>query len=408
MGERKNLNVTEKDEIIKEPFTLDALIGNIHDAEAPDLPGYMEKEQQERIEARVMAGILELQEKEKLLEKEAELKKIEQNREKKKADKQNWKKKNSKRFVVFGLAAILLMGLCLGVFASSHPDWDVEILQFMGLDETETFQLESGEVQIQVYDSCEAVEYKKGPDGETISSEREVKIMAVSSIGDRNSACIRIETDYELPEDFDETTDYIMPGKYDLDIYEKPGEFVETSMAATTGYVNMDGKLGYMIYVEGCEKLNKSQVKVRFEDFYLYHDLAMEEGGAEKELLLQGNWELTWRYAYKSNTKRYRMLKPIEMDGEKYYITQIDVSPLSVQIEGFRKPWERKYDNTEFTIDRIQYKDGTSLEVGGWSSAGNRDGIWIDTFLGTTEMGVTIDVEQIESIVIAENEISLE
>ena len=381
-------NGKEKNE--KKIVRLDDLIHEIYETEAPDLPGFIDKEQQKRIEARIMAGINELEGKE-------------------------MKKVGKRRFVVLGLAAVLLMGLCFSVFAGSNPDWDVEIIKFMGLDESDTFQLESGEVKIQVYDRCEAVEYESGKsEGEAGSSQnetlqktkkREIKVMAVSSIGDRNSACIRIETDYDFPEGFKEETDYILPDNYSINVTDKKGKFLEHG--STLGYVNLDGKLGYMLYITGCEGINKAKISIKFKDFYLHHDLGLEEGDREEELLLEGSWELDWRYAYKSNTKRYKMLKSIEMDGDHLMITKIDVSPLSVQIKGFRMPWERKYGHVEFTIDRIVYKDGTSLEVGGWSSAGNRDGIFIDIFLGTEEMGTTIDVEQIESIVIGGNKIVL-
>lgn len=372
---------------------MDDLMKEIHKTEAIDLPGFMDKEQQERVEARILAGIQELQKKTEINEKEEMDGKIVPLR----------RKNKKKRFFILGIAAIMLLGLCLTAFASSNPDWDIELLRFMGLDESDTFQLESGEVKIQVYDSFIATEY----DAEGNPSEKEVKIMAVSSIGDKNSACIRIETDYELPEGFDETTDYIMPGNYSLNVYEKPGKIIEKGWGSTMGYMNLDGKLGYMIYITGCQGLNKSHVKVRFEDFYLYHDLEKKEEEREEELLLKGKWELTWRYAYKSNVRSYQMLKRIELDDVPYYITDIEVSPLSVQINGFRMPWNRKKDYAGFKIERIQYKDGTGLEVGGWSSAGNHNGMVFDTFLGTTEMKTTIDVNNIKSIVIGENEIIL-
>ena len=371
----------------KNAVNIDHIINEIYEKEAIDLPGFMDKKQQERIEERIMAGIRELQEKEDMNHVAVPLK----------------RKAGKRRFVVLGIAAIMLLGLCITAFASSNPDWDVEILQFMGLDGSDTFQLESGEVEIQVYDSYLATEYDENGN----SSEKEVKIMAASSIGDKNSACIRIETDYELPDGFDEATDYIIPKSYSLDVYKKPGKLVKTPMGATTGYINMDGKLGYMIYITGCEDLNKSQVKISFKDFYWYHDLGMKKGEREEQLLLSGEWEMTWKYAYKSNVQQYKMLKQIELDNIKYYIKEIEISPLSVQIKGFRMPWNRKEDFKEFAIDQIKYKDGTSLEVGGFSSAGNRNGIWVDSFLGTTEMGTTIDVEKIESIVIGGNEIKL-
>ncbi len=390
----KNLR-TEWGNEKKNHINMNDLIQEIHKTEAIDLPGFMDKEQQKRVEEKILAGIWELQEKTEINKNEEIDGKLVPLR----------RKNKKKRFFILGIAAIMLLGLCLTAFASSNPDWDIELLRFMGLDESDTFQLESGEVKIQVYDSFTATEY----DAEGNPSEKEVKIMAVSSIGDKNSACIRIETDYELPEGFDETTDYIMPENYSLNVYEKPGKIIERGWGSTFGYMNLDGKLGYMIYITGCQGLNKSHVRVRFEDFYLYHDLGKKEGEGEKEekLLLEGEWELAWRYTYKSNVRSYHMLKQIELNDVPYYITNIEVSPLSVQIKGFRMPWDRKKDYEGFKIDRIQYKDGTGLEVGGWSSAGNHNGMEFDTFLGTTEMRTTIDVNNIKSIVIGGNEIIL-
>ncbi len=377
---------------------IDEILSEIYDSEAPELPGFLEKERQERLEARIMAGIRELQEKEAA----GNLGNEENSRLEKKRGR-----RRTRRVFVLGFAAVLLLGLCLVSFASSNPDLDIEILQFMGLDESDTVQLESGEVEIQVYDSCLATEYKSGADGQRTTKQKEVKIMAVNSIGDKNSACIRIETDYEFPEGYDVTTDYILPEHNRIDIYEKEGSFVESTMGSTMGYMNDDGKLGYMIYITGCKNLNKSRVVVSFKDFYLYHDLGMEEGGEEEELLLEGEWKLEWKYAYKSNTNVHKMLKQIEIDGVKYYITNVEVSPLSVQIDGFRMPWNREEKFDGFTIDRINYRDGSSLDVGGFSSGGNRNGIWMNGFVGTTKLGTTIDVEKVESIVIGGNEVVL-
>lgn len=394
-----------------EKINMDDLIQEIYETEAPELPGFLDKEQQKRIEERIMAVIYKEQSKTNctyeegndFTTKESDNSSASKIKKTDKVVPVRKKKKTKRRFLVLGLAAVLLLGLCIGVFANSNPDWDIEMLHFMGLDEADTFQLDSGEVEIQVYDTCEATEY----DSEGNVSAKEVKIMAVSSIGDKNSACIRIETDYELPEGFDDTTDYILPEHYSIEVYEKAGKFVQSAMGSTFGYINDNGKLGYMIYIVGCKNLNKSYVQIKLKDFYLYHDLGMEEGGEEEELLLEGEWELNWKYAYKSNTDQYKMFKQIEVDGVKYYITNIEISPLSVQIDGFRMPWDRAEDYEGFIIDEIRYRDSSSLDVGGFSSAGNHNGIQMESFLGTTEMGTTIDVENVVSVVIGGNEVKL-
>lgn len=370
---------------------IDDLIRDIYKEEAPDLPGYIEKEQQIRIEARIMEAI----------QTEQEVEQRESGKEKVRPASVKYRPK--RRFLAFGLAAVLLLGLCISAFANSNSDWDIEILQFMGLDESDTFQLESGEVKIQVFDSCAATEY----DSEGNPFEKEVKIMAVNSIGDKNSACIRIETDYELPEGFDPATDYIMPEYYDVRVYENSGKSVVKDMGSTMGYIDDDGKLGFIIYIIGCEGINNSRIEVTFKDFYLHHDLGMKEGGKKEELLLSGEWELNWKFTYKSNVKRYKMLKQIEIDGVKYYITKIEMSPLSVQLDAFRMPWNRQEESEGFIVDSIRYKDGTSLDVGGFSSRGNRNGIFLDIFLGTTQIETTIDVDNIESIIVGGNEIIL-
>lgn len=97
----------------------------------------------------------------------------------------------------------------------------------------------------------------------------------------------------------------------------------------------------------------------------------------------------------------------MKVDQVDYYITNVELSPLSVKIECFRMPWDRKEPHTGLCVEKICYQDGTCLDVGKFSVLGNKNGIWINLFLGTTEMKTTIDIEQVESIVVGGNEIKL-
>ena len=56
-------------------------------------------------------------------------------------------------------------------------------------------------------------------------------------------------------------------------------------------------------------------------------------------------------------------------------------------------------------IDKITYKDGTVLEIGGSSTAGNRNGIFLEGYCGTDGIKEVLNVDEIVSITVGGEEI---
>ena len=98
----------------------------------------------------------------------------------------------------------MVLTLGVTVFAAKQNEWDITLTNFMGLNESDILQLEGGEVIIDKVVTSTWVDYAEDEKGE----EKQISITGITSIGDKNSAYLRVNTDYELPESFDEKTDY--------------------------------------------------------------------------------------------------------------------------------------------------------------------------------------------------------
>lgn len=373
---------------------IDELITEIYDGEALELCGNLDEEQQKRIEEKILAAIM--------------------------TDENSTYRyrRNRKRFLLIGLAAILLMGLCLTSFGASHPDWGIEVLRIMGLDDTDTLQLESGEVEINESVTRNATEYSyENVKMESKEKVKPVTITAVTSIGDKNSAYIRIDTDYKVPEYFNENTDYIFPKDCSIRIYEQDPEKNgrQTDMASTFISEVRDGYLGFLVEISDCKNLNKSYVTVDLEDMYYCQNglLEAEENNTEEpvevneRILLEGQWNLQWKYQYKSNAKSYSIIKPITIDDETYFITQIELSPISIRMESFRMPWNREKEYTVPEVEAVCYKDGTVLRTTNQTTGGCRNGMEFESFVGIVGLGEVIDTENVEVVIVNGNKIEL-
>ena len=256
---------------------LDDLIRDIREAEVVEIQGSLEAAAEWRIEEKIFAAI----------EEETEVSKL-----------VDYKKPNRRKWLLIAVAAVLV--LAIGLTSAAKQEWDIALIEFMGLSNANTLQLEGGEVKIDQSSICSGITFN-----------------VVSSIGDKNSAYIRIETDYELPEDYNHETDYILPGDFSKKISD--GEDHNTKdYGSTWMYYAEDGKLCFLVSISNCEDLNKSRIQLKIKDLYVHHDLHNPASDEEEELLVEGVWEFDWTYHYKSNTKEYRMLETFENNGVKY------------------------------------------------------------------------------------------
>ena len=142
-------------------YKIDELITEIYADETLDIPGELSTEQKGKIETKVLENI-------------------------------NRRKSFSyrKRSVVL-LVATLVLTLGLTVFAAKKNEWDIVLIQFMGLSESDQLQLEGGEVVINKRTTSTWVDYAQNPAGK----EKAISITGITSIGDRNSAYLKVSTD---------------------------------------------------------------------------------------------------------------------------------------------------------------------------------------------------------------------
>lgn len=303
-----------------------------------------------------------------------------------------------KKWLTLALAAVLLFALGITTIAAVKNEWDIQLIHFMGISNADTLQLEGGEVQI----NKTATYTRESSVEDAIFPENPIQIKAISSIGDKNSAYIRIETDYELPSSYNEETDYILSDNCDITI-----DPLESGYGSVyTSFVE-DGKLGFLISLSNCEKLNRCEITIQFTDFYLYHDLNDNETEAERELLFPGTWTLNWKFNYRSNIQTYRMFESIESNGVTYYLTKVEISPISVRLEAFRMPQDRQKEYPGILLESLHFEDGSILTVGDESGSGVHNGIFIDSYIDVSEFGNAFDANSVKSITVCGKEIQL-
>lgn len=378
MGRKDFVEICRKGEFIM--YKMDELIREIHTNEVLDIQGELTKEQQDRIADRIFMQIDQQK-------------------------KRSFPK--SKRHVVL-LVAVLILVFGITAFAAKQNEWDIVLSNFMGLNDPSALQLDGGEVVIDKKITSSCTDYANNSAGE----RKNISITGITSIGDRNSAYLRINTDYDLPQDFDETTDYILPENSKVDITYRNvfghNEIRSFGSVFTSFYEN--GKLGFLVSIENCEELNKCDVSIKIENLYWYHDLGMYEETQEsepEELLCEGVWETNWRYSYKANVRTCYLFRKVESEDGDYYLRKVEISPISIRLEAIRNPKDREREWKEELLDGICYTNGNEIRINRVSSAGMKNGIFRDEFVKIEELGEILIPEEISHLVVSGEKVDL-
>ena len=340
-------------------YNLDDLIQSIHADETPEIQGFLPKDQKSRIESNVLTEIYSAKSRKIMLRKKS----------------------------LLILTAIFVLTLGITVFATTGSEWDIVLTNFMGLNDPSTLQLKSGEVQIHATASSNGLE-----------------ITNVTSIGDKNTTYIRIDTNYELPEDFNPDKDYVLPENYRTYITDKGKGVTKDHASHITGFYE-NNKLGFLIEISNCERLNKSYVELKLENLILYHDLHVYDDSApEEELLLTGTWNLNWKYSYKSSTKTYRMLEKRHILENTVWITKIEISPISIRIEGSRllTDYAKEWGDGD-TVQEIASEDG--IKITSPTCANGRSNTTFEIYMNIRDFNNTIDPQSLDYIIVGNEKI---
>lgn len=324
------------------------------------------------------------------------------------ADRKTRRNMNPKKLVVVLLAAALVLALgVMAVSAAVRHDWDRAILDFMGIRDADTTQLEDGTVLIGESDTCSGRDLLTG-------EQKEITFIASSSIGDKNAAYIRIDTDYEVPEDFDLETDYFMTEDFDLEVTTNYFQGALDRSSVLQSQVE-NGKLLFLLEISGTKNIDRSKVALTFENLYYYHDLGMGENddAPPKELVFSGCWDLEWKFDYRTVTKKAKMHEKVQVGEAAGYLTTVEITPLGIRIEGSIAPdsWDVPTGKLEaMKIEKLTLKDGRTIAITETDSLGasrGTAGYKFRGYYGVGVLGEPLNPDEVESITTDGKEIKI-
>ena len=324
------------------------------------------------------------------------------------ADRKTRRNMNPKKLVVVLLAAALVLALgVMAVSAAVRHDWDRAILDFMGIRDADTTQLEDGTVLIGESDTCSGRDLLTG-------EQKEITFIASSSIGDKNAAYIRIDTDYEVPEDFDLETDYFMTEDFDLEVTTNYLQGALDRSSVLESQVE-NGKLFFLLEISGTKNIDRSKVVLTFENLYYYHDLGMgdKDDAPPKELVFRGSWNLEWKFDYRTVTKKAKMHEKVQVGEAAGYLTTVEITPLGIRIEGriAFDSWDVPTGKLEaMKIEKITLKDGRAIaitETDSWGTSRGTYGYKFRGYYGVGVLGEPVNPDEVESITTDGKEIKI-
>lgn len=324
------------------------------------------------------------------------------------ADRKTRRNMNPKKLVVVLLAAALVLALgVMAVSAAVRHDWDRAILDFMGIRDADTTQLEDGTVLIGESDTCSGRDLLTG-------EQKEIIFIASSSIGDKNAAYIRIDTDYEVPEDFDPETDYFMTEDFDLEVTTNYLQGALDRSSVLESQVE-NGKLFFLLEISGTKNIDRSKVVLTFENLYYYHDLGMgdKDDAPPKELVFRGSWNLEWKFDYRTVTKKAKMHEKVQVGEAAGYLTTVEITPLGIRIEGriAFDSWDVPTGKLEaMKIEKITLKDGRAIaitETDSWGTSRGTYGYKFRGYYGVGVLGEPLNPDEVESITTDGKEIKI-
>ncbi len=273
-----------------------------------------------------------------------------------------------RRMVILVMAAVMMFGT---VAFAKDKEWDVEMAEMLGLSGVME-SLEGGYIRIEKADR-----------------QDDITVTAVQSIGDRNSQWIQFDTDipWNVGED----------GYYMFD--ESRFQFTKKNGAIIPGgsefySYNNNGKVSFMLYAVGVEKINRANVSVELGELYEYESLE-----AEGKKLSDACWNLSWTNYYASNTiEKYPFVSVDDL-----WIRKIEISPISIQVEAVAWPSDV---SRELIVEQVRLKDGTTISCQNRTN-GSSNNIFFDNHVVYEDWN-SVEVDAIASVIINGTEITID
>lgn len=274
-----------------------------------------------------------------------------------------------RKAILLVTAVVLTFGVV--TTAAIRNEWDIDIVNYMGISEADTVQLSNGIVQIDAKDTKEVK-------NELTGEKEDVTFHAVSSIGDKNNAYIKIVTDISIPEEFNDENDYFLPEIWDVTF---DGDIIKDWSGSLESMVE-DGKVCFMMAIHDADGINKSAISLTLGNIYLYHDKGVnDESFVEPgELMYEETWNLNWKYEYKSNARTCRVNADVVLHEAPCHINRIEITPLEIKIIGTVKASDKPNEFCGIDeIESVTLKDGSVILIDGGASGGGcgNTGIYI-------------------------------
>ena len=154
------------------------------------------------------------------------------------------------------------------------------------------------------------------------------------------------------------------------------------------------------------------------KDYYVFNQFTKEDlpyleinvMNSYYEDLLHGNWQVDFELNKNKQVKSKRIYQTVKTGGQHLIITKVDVSALGVNLEGYK--FSKKME--VFQEVYLKMKDGTRIKLSntGSNSGGIKFNMYYNAIKTEGDNDLIfydfINIEEVESVVIGENEIFLQ
>jgi len=285
-----------------------------------------------------------------------------------------------KRKAVVLVATFILMIGMVG-FAKEH-DWDIQMADMLGISEAME-DLDGGYVKIGVSDTAD-----------------DVTITASQLIGDKN--CMWVQLDTNVPWTVGENGYYMFEDDT-MNCYNQPSRGL--SGGITYSSYNNNGSVSFMLEFSDFNDINRATVDLWFSKLVMYEP--MENGNEKETIISEGEWRLKWDNYYAANTVEKNLFRFVTLKeaGEQLtcVIREIEVSPVSIQIQGMKSPTVHTTSPFEI-LDSVILENGTEIEC--FCTQCGISNFVVEGFVSRSDFP-EIDMTQIEYVVIAGEKIKI-
>lgn len=163
-------------------------------------------------------------------------------------------------------------------------------------------------------------------------------------------------------------------------------------------------------------KYNAYSISEEYEgkqyDYFIFDIKSMEEladydfvyNTVSKKNTIPGSWEVTFRADYKNATRTINVNKDIEIEGKRYLIRELKISPISLSVKlnnDIIDSIKDRRHNFDGAVSVVM-KDGTTVEISNWGTSTRPLISTINTIFQKP-----VDVDNIKSVIIAGTEVTI-